>query len=1313
MAEVNFNGEGQNLNRITAKKNYASSMQSHKMGACMMFNLLHKYMGENMYPDLINEVNGNYAVEQHPVLVFQDKKLEGTDDYEQKYIGLYTVGADKGDKGYFGFTDPRVADKAIRLEGTDHLKGVGFNYPWRVNGTKTIRYNHDKEALCIVTGEDRTKWTAILEQSYCGNAETESEIEAHLESKFMPVFELAYNNNPLLVGTTMSIGAINADIEGFKKLRRTDGRPYSLCEFWIDGEYDVYYLNQERNQYEKNGYNLYEVLSDEDKAKVDAASSLDEKNEIFIAHRVKVFREEAENYICVNDALFMILFCLVIVASDNFEKNMYPYILDMLLRFFQDDLDSIFSTDNQAQDTKSYSAELHDFTDETQSAYVFKGEDNSLVHLIEKAYPERFAKMGKDMLQAIYDLSPKGTKTLDRLNGFFDMVFFDRAQNYFPISAYNNDAEVAYEEAWNDKNYVASVDIHPLAQSLGNHYTTEKRFINLRNVYLMSKFGFGGFASYEDNSLGIISIRTQDPVGFTLTPAIDLYPTILGGQGQISKADRRIKAGESVTLSAVGGGNTNVYIVAADYLTDIGDLKDLPIDPSSVVALNVSSKRLRRLKVGDEVASAVTSYLGGLNIQQCDSLETIDARNLVSLKGEVDLSKCPRLYSALFKGTSVVGVNVPKGSKIEVLTLPDTITKLSLVKLQKLTLDNLDYGTLANLAYLRVEDNAHIDGFEMLKVAISNGNLEAVRVLGINAVGTSEDLKVLETLAESGANGINADGEVDANLAPIVEGKLILSGQVNGKLYDKVVPLYPSLEIVATNIVYAIEFEDPEVERICVENWGSNGMITYEQAAKVTSFGDVFMGNTTIKKFNESRYFTGIKSITTQAFRGCTNLGGVFDMPNVTEITANAVFENTCVSKLIFANAEGKLEWGFASNCLFLEEAYFPKITSLGYHVFAFTRNLKSVTLSPELTHLGLTSFNSSNVTKCDFKNLQTMESDVFKYSSVYEVSNLGYITKAGDNLFTGSHNLLEVNYPETVTEIGRNNHSNCFSLVSINFSNASTIGGSSIRYNNVKYVKIPIGITSIPSLFIYTALHLEVLVFESEVPPTLSANNCLFGINKCSIYVPDSSVEAYKTATNWTSHASRIKPISEVPTIWFLSMNGGYVNKSMQLYLYKNYTKELAEWSVNSKVASIDETGLLVFHDKGSAVVTARYNDGSIVSDEFYYRDLDIDYGVSMDKSGVISQDETSCIIDIYDISKGDTIGFNTIGTSVKFVVCEFDSSGEFKKGYELSKDSYPPVLGNSTSFIKISIPTDALNYFIVFNCSSGKFLFKGEQAN
>ena len=1073
MAKVDFNGEGQELERITAKKNYASSMQSHKMGSCAMFNELHKYMGENFYPDLINEVDGNYAVEQYPVLAFQDVKLEGTSDYEQRYIGLYTVGADKGDKGYFGFKDPRVKDKAIRLEGTDHIKGVGFNYPWRVNGVRNIRYNHDKEALCIVTGEDKTKWTAILEQSHCGTAETEAEIEAYLEEKFMPIYELAYNNNPLLVGTSMNIDAINADVDAFGSLRRTDGRPYSYCEFWIDGEYDVYYLNQERNQYEKNGLNLYDVLSDEDKAIVDAASTLDEKNEIFIKHRVNAFKEVAENYICIDDALFLIVFCLVVVASDNFEKNMYPYIMDFLLRFFNDDLDSIFSTDNQAQDTKKYSAELHDFTDDTMSAYVFKGEDNALFNLIEMAYPERLMKMGKDMLQSMYDLSQKGTKTLDRLNGYYDQTFFDKAQNYFPISAYNNDSEVSYLEAWNDKDYVASVDIHPLAQSLGNHYTTEKRFVNLRNVYLMSKFGFGGFSSYEDNSLGVISIRTQKPVGFTLTPAIDMYPTILGGQGQVSKSDRRIKAGESVTLAAVGGGNTNVYIVAADYLIDIGDLKDLSLDPSSDVSLNVSSKRLRWLKLGDEDAAEVTSYLAGVNIQKCDSLETIDARNLVSLKGDVDLTNCPRLYAALFKGTSTKKVNVPVGSKIEVLTLPDTITTLVLNKLQNLTEEGLDFGTLGQLAYLRLESNKKLDGWDMMKTAQQNSDkLTHIRVIGFDKVGDATDVTLLKTLSEGKYHGIDAEGNNADTSLPIIEGKLHIAGSVNGKDRDAFKISFPNLIFDADKFVNFIEFQDPEVLRVLLANGvGADGGITEEQAAAVTSIGAWFKGNTAIESFNEFKYFTGVTSLNPQ---NNWNTGAFYtssiktiSLPSTLKETGYCSFYGSLIEDVDFGNSITTISSASFSECSAYNTQIPIIIEEIGASSFYNCTSMSNVVNCPKLKSLGIKSFT---------------------FTGIIGVENLG-----------------------TITELKNEKTGQWYGI----FQNCT----------NLKYAKIPQTVTNIEANTFSGCTSLQYLIFYNSEPATLS-DEAFKNTNNCPIYVPDASVEAYKTASGWSTYSDRIKSI-------------------------------------------------------------------------------------------------------------------------------------------------------------------------------------------
>ena len=87
-----------------------------------------------------------------------------------------------------------------------------------------------------------------------------------------------------------------------------------------------------------------------------------------------------------------------------------------------------------------------------------------------------------------------------------------------------------------------------------------------------------------------------------------------------------------------------------------------------------------------------------------------------------------------------------------------------------------------------------------------------------------------------------------------------------------------------SNLDEYIIFEDPAVEALCIANWSSDGVgLTYRDAASVTSIGSVFNRNSTITKFNEFQYFTGITELPTASFQYCTNL---------TEIT----FPNSIIS---------------------------------------------------------------------------------------------------------------------------------------------------------------------------------------------------------------------------------------------------------------------------------------------------------------------------------------------------------------------------------------------------------------------------------
>ena len=180
--------------------------------------------------------------------------------------------------------------------------------------------------------------------------------------------------------------------------------------------------------------------------------SIEEKNNLFISKRIERFKEIAANYFHIDDILFTFAFLYIFGCSDNFKKNFYPYKFATLAdggryRMRQDDMDTLADIDNQNLSTKSFSIELEDFTDETKTAYVFKGEDSVLLQNFLRAFPTEFKQMGKRILAAMYELSETGTSTIDRLTGFFDKYFWNKAQLYFPKSAYNTDAEYSYEEA--------------------------------------------------------------------------------------------------------------------------------------------------------------------------------------------------------------------------------------------------------------------------------------------------------------------------------------------------------------------------------------------------------------------------------------------------------------------------------------------------------------------------------------------------------------------------------------------------------------------------------------------------------------------------------------------------------------------------------------------------------------------------------------------------------------------------------------------------------------------------------------------------
>jgi hypothetical protein len=93
-----------------------------------------------------------------------------------------------------------------------------------------------------------------------------------------------------------------------------------------------------------------------------------------------------------------------------------------------------------------------------------------------------------------------------------------------------------------------------------------------------------------------------------------------------------------------------------------------------------------------------------------------------------------------------------------------------------------------------------------------------------------------------------------------------------------------------------------------------------------------------------------------------------------------------------------------------------------------------------------------------------------------------------------------------------------------------TSIGGYAF-YNwssNNQPLVIPNSVTNIGQNAFYNWLLVPYIEIQAITPPTLASDFAFGNQNNAPIYVPDESVEAYKTATNWVSLANRIFSIND-----------------------------------------------------------------------------------------------------------------------------------------------------------------------------------------
>ena len=273
-----------------------------------------------------------------------------------------------------------------------------------------------------------------------------------------------------------------------------------------------------------------------------------------------------------------------------------------------------------------------------------------------------------------------------------------------------------------------------------------------------------------------------------------------------------------------------------------------------------------------------------------------------------------------------------------------------------------------------------------------------------------------------------------------------------------------------------IQFEDLLVKAICCKSWDTNkdGELSYAEAAAVTDIGARFAASA-INTFTELRYFTGITKIPSQAFMYCTSLWKI-TLPNgITEI-----------GDIAFNGYNGSV-------------------------------NLYYMNIPHTVNKIGTGCFRSSSVKYLCIDDINAWCEIEFEDSAANPIRNA--------EVYLNGAKLSELSILSDVTQIKKYAFYSYDSLTNVTIGNSVTSIGESAFYgcNSLTNVTIGNSVTSIGESAFRDCESLKEVYCKPTTPP--AGGNLMFHYiaSGYKIYVPTTSVNAYKSAMYWKDYSSAI----------------------------------------------------------------------------------------------------------------------------------------------------------------------------------------------
>jgi len=751
--------------KLVGKINYASSMQSHKQGACELYNDLYRLLCGSDKQVLQDDDTARVAVIERPFLYF----TQGDGETEPTFQGLMTFGCGKMDKPSWGF-DLDTYPSMMMLEGSDNNEPLtDERMPWDDN----IKYDAEEEYLYYEDSEGN----AFGQLDFDAGATNDdgSPSDTVLQS-FKDAWNFCYEHSPYIKyydGTYAQLVAdtsVSTYYEYWVTAASTDVNAYDLFRYdHVKGEW-VHSTRRDSNG-EWQNVNLMDDWGI-------TTGALAQMNDCFIAKRVSEWAENVGTYFYITDLKFHHEIGLFWAGTDNQSKNtyymLYPNTSGVYkIALHQDDLDTIFKTDNTGWQTKPYYIENRDSYQETESdgsvttKYYWDGQYNVLFRLTELAWG---CETYTDMSGATQNFGDKSLPTMMKniltqmanLKGSLEKClqsYFFWIQEYFPAVAYNETARIRYENAQlavQNGTFSPSRSIQPISQSLGDQLQAEKEYMKKRLVYMSSYAAYGEFAG-AGTGLSIEGYTDLDgnecTYVFEITAHQWVYPTGSVGQS-IVNPHYRLEAGKTYLFTVgTSKGDTAIRLNGMDYYSSIGNLGDISVKPTAEFAL-----------VGKRLVDFIANPTGSAHFRPASvtvsatMIEEVDLNGCTLIGGSLDLSKLTRLKRLDLRNTAITNVTLPQTSTLTEIRLPETITKVSITG-------------CPNLSTLSIDGYTNITSF----VLTNAKNIKNTYTIAYNLYKNATGLKTL-TLEDLSWDSCSADMLMwMANLGSTINGSITMT----------------------------------------------------------------------------------------------------------------------------------------------------------------------------------------------------------------------------------------------------------------------------------------------------------------------------------------------------------------------------------------------------------------------------------------------------------------------------------------------------------------------------------------------------------